>query len=571
MSGTTDGDQTAPTRRPSLSHAAQAVDRMIDLAATRMLKLPPATSTYRVVRSVKVPMRDGVSLAADLYQVRGQAAGTILVRSPYGRSLPLAVPLARVFAARGYHVLFVSSRGTFGSEGQFVPMQTEADDGHDVVDWMRGQPWFTGSFATLGPSYLGHTQWALLADPPSEQVAAVVAVGPHDFGRHAWGSGAFKLDFLGWCNQILHQEDGPAPIAMMQVGRRARRLPRYLDELPLAAAGDTFLEGKAPWYRDWVTRPDLSDPFWAPTQRGEALERTAVPVLLFGGWQDLFLEQTVEQYRRLHERGVEVAMTIGPWSHLEAFRAASLLTRETLEWLDAYLAGRTPCRRSGRVKVYVTGADQWQELDSWPPPCQGLGLFLHPGGLLAIDQPPDHGGASSFTFDPAVPTPTIGGPLLGAPCVTDDSALASRPDTVSFTGKTLEHDVDVVGTPTIAVWDRNDNVHADLFARLSEIDPTGTSRNVTEGFSRLDPARGDGPVELALRPMAHRFRAGSRMRLVIAGGSHPQYARNLGTGDNPGTGTALRTARHEIGHAAEHPSCLTLPVVEARGLLSADP
>ena len=99
---------------------------------------------------------------------------------PYGRKFPFSLAFAQLYAARGYHVVLQSVRGTFGSGGVFEPMVNEADDGADTVVWLREQPWFAGRFATIGLSYLGFTQWALLQDPPPELAAAVITVGPHD-------------------------------------------------------------------------------------------------------------------------------------------------------------------------------------------------------------------------------------------------------------------------------------------------------------------------------------------------------------------------------------------------------
>lgn len=95
--------------------------------------------------------------------------------------------------------------------------------------------------------------------------------------------------------------------------------------------------------------------------------------------------------------------------------------------------------------------------------------------------------------------------------------------------------------------------------RISEVDREGHSHNVTEGYLRLDPARTGELVTVTLRDTAYRFAAGSRIRLLIAGGSHPRYARNLGTGENPGTGTELRPARHSIAHRRDGASRLLLP------------
>ncbi len=551
----------APSR--TSSSLRTAAGRATDALATRLLGLPPVTTDYTVSRGIRVPMRDGVELAADLYQPRSDAVGTLLIRGPYGRHLPLALPLARVFAARGYYALFVSSRGTFGSGGKFDPMRDEEGDGHDVVAWIIRQPWFTGTFATLGGSYLGHTQWALLADPPPELAAAVVAVGPHDFSEHVWGTGAFRLDFLGWSNQIVHQEDG-APLAVMLRSARDRaRIRPVLNELPLVSPATTFLGGRAPWYVDWVTRPDAHDPFWAPMQHGVALDRVEVPVLLFGGWQDIFLEQTIHQYQRLHERGVDVAMTIGAWSHLDTVaKGLPVTTRETWEWLEVHVAKRAARRRSSPVRVYVTGAGEWRDLPTWPPQTSTTTWFLQPGRRLSLDPPAADGPPSSFTFDPADPTPTIGGPLLSTKCYVDDTGLAARPDVLSFTSAPLDGAVEVMGSPVVELAHASDNPHADVFARLSEVDRDGTSHNVTEGYLRLEPANTPGTVTLRLRNAAHRFAAGRRIRLLVAGGSHPQFARNLGTDENPGTGSVLRSARHSVSHGRGGTSRLLLPTVD---------
>ena len=74
-------------------------------------------------------------------------------------------------------------------------------------EWLREQPWFGGRFATVGASYLGFTQWALLMDPPPELAAAVIQVGPHDFATGLYSGGAFNLDdYLGWSDMVTHQE-----------------------------------------------------------------------------------------------------------------------------------------------------------------------------------------------------------------------------------------------------------------------------------------------------------------------------------------------------------------------------
>jgi predicted acyl esterase len=131
---------------------------------------------------------------------------------------------------------------------------------------------------------------------------------------------------------------------------------------------------------------------------------------------------------------------------------------------------------------------------------------------------------------------------------------------LTSTGDTLTADLEIAGAPIAELIHHSDNPHADLFVRLSEVSADGRSRNITEGYVRLSPDRDDSPVRLPLLPAAHRFRAGSRIRVLVAGGTHPQYARNLGTGDNPGTGSRLVPARHTIVDGSR----LLLPVTDPR-------
>jgi putative CocE/NonD family hydrolase len=86
-------------------------------------------------------MRDGVQLLADVYTPE-RSLGTLLIRTPYGRSGPITLLTARYYASHGYQVLNQSCRGTSGSGGVFQPFSQELDDGADTVAWLRNQEWF---------------------------------------------------------------------------------------------------------------------------------------------------------------------------------------------------------------------------------------------------------------------------------------------------------------------------------------------------------------------------------------------------------------------------------------------
>ena len=128
------------------------------------------------------------------------------------------------------------------------------------------------------------------------------------------------------------------------------QIRQAMDRLPLTAADDELLHGAAPWYREWISRRDLGDPLWTNANFTPALEQVKIPVLLQGGWQDGFLRQTVAAYARLADRGADVALTMGPWTHAEGgAKGGQVLLPEAIEWLDADLAGsgaRVAPRRS---------------------------------------------------------------------------------------------------------------------------------------------------------------------------------------------------------------------------------
>ena len=533
--------------------------------------LRPETCSYTVT-PVKIPLEgeEDIQLAADLYRpvTKGNepAAGTILVQCPYGRRLPLSLSV-RMYPPRGYNVLFVSTRGTFGSGGTVNPSATDRVDGARVVRWMRKQPWYTGTFATLGASFVGYTQWALMAsdEPLDDMVAAIPSVAPHDFMELVWGTGALWLACVDWANLITVQESTPGWRMLYSMATASPwGLIDIKRSLPLVDAAKAHLGDKTPWLYNWMTQPvDQNYELYKPMRQGKALDTTKAAILLHGGWQDIFTSSQIEQFQRLQARGVTVALTMGPWNHIQVGGGEGV-SKETLDWLDKYLAKRkTEDIRPASVRINITGTNEWRWLPSWPPATKPLELYLSSQGLLDRKQPKKSDEAS-FTFDPHDPTPTLGGGLLFGGGTADDSALAKRSDVLSFTSAVLDHDFEVMGSPRIELTHSSDNVHVDLFVRISEVNAKGVSHNITEVYKRLDPDRAPAgqqvKVNLDMRPCAHRFKKGTAVRVLVAGANFPHYAYNLGSGENQGTGTTLRPATHTLHLGVDSGTKLLLPV-----------
>jgi hypothetical protein len=185
-------------------------------------------------------------------------------------------------------------------------------------------------------------------------------------------------------------------------------------------------------------------------------------------------------------------------------------------------------------------------------------LYLQPAHRLSDSEPDGSAPSSVFTFDPANPTPTIGGRLLSPEGgYRNDTQLALRGDVVDFTGDPLPADLYLLGTPVVELSHACDNPYNDVFVRLSEVDPKGRSTNVSDGFVRL--ATDSGTVRLELDAVAHRFPAGSRIRVLVAGGSHPRFGRNLGTEEPPISGSRMAPATHTVQHGAGGVSRVVLP------------
>ena len=127
-----------------------------------------------------------------------------------------------------------------------------------------------------------------------------------------------------------------------------------------------------------------------------------------------------------------------------------------------------------------------------------------------------------------------------------------------FTSAALTEPMEVLGRPVVEWSHGTDNPHADLFVRLCEVTPDGRSTNLSDGFLRLAPDEPNVLVRIELETLAHHFAAGARLRLQVSGGAHPRFARNLGTGEDPATGTAMAPSHRSIGHGPDG-SRLVLP------------
>jgi uncharacterized protein len=519
-----------------------------------------------VQRDLEVPMPDGVVLLADRYAPRaGPPRPTVLVRSPYGRRGVFGLLYGRLFAERGFQAVVQSVRGTFGSGGEFNPFDERAD-GLATIAWLQRQSWYEGRLGMTGSSYLGLTQWAVARDAGDALDALTPSVTASQFHSQAYGGGSIALaTALSWVVIVAAQERRLATLRML-LG--LRRLPPLLDSLPLGEL-DALTTGRPlGFYAEWLSHSAADDPYWAARDYSTGVAEVSAPVQLVGGWHDIFLPWMLDDYATLAAARRGPQLVIGPWTHTSpGLLSASI--REALGWLRAHLVGDRRLTRDAPVRVFVGGAArEWRELPAWPPDARRVRLHLQAGGGLGAAAPAESS-PDRYRYDPASPTPSLGGPVLleRAPVV-DNRPLEARADVLTYTTEPLDADLDVIGPVTVELHARSNLDYFDIFARVCDVHPSGLSLNVCDAIARVAPGGSfeGGPdgvtrVSFELWPTAYRFAAGHRVRLQVSSGAHPRYARNPGTGEDPATASRLLPADQEVFHDPAHVSVLTLSVV----------
>ncbi len=535
--------------------------------AGKVLKFPPRQAgRVRVEKDLPVTMRDGVVLRADRHHASDQGPGpVVLMRSPYGRGTLFGM-MAAMFAERGLQVVVQSVRGTAGSGGDFDPMRQERADGADTLDWVRAQPWFSGQLFTYGVSYLGNAQWAMASAAPGKIDGLGMGMTLSNFRDELLGFGGFtQAGMLAW-TQTTQMLTGA------EAGGRLRRpkmnaLDHVHGQLPVGGLDQAAFGKTVPWWQDWVTHDDPEDSWWRPIDHSAAVTALTAPVTMVAGWQDIFLPFQLRDFQARQAAGLATWLTIGPWTHAAPGGMIETL-KQAVALFSALRDGRQPYPDRDRVRLYLQGARTWQEYPSWPPPgVQPLSFHLRSGGRLDLAPPQEDEGATRYVYDPADPTPAFHGPLvMGGSKVRDMTALELRSDAIRFTSAPLDADLDAIGPVRVDLSFRSDREHTDVYACLCDVDRNGRPHQVVDGYLRLRPGRPDADASGVRRitidcwPTAYRFRRGHSIRLIIASGAHPRYARNLGTGEPLVAATRMVSAHQEILHGADRGSSISVAV-----------
>ena len=581
----------------------------------------PSPYSVKFESNLPLMLRDGTITYVDV--CRPDAAGgfpSLLMRTPYNksetatRSSTLDVIRA---AQRGYAVVIQDIRGRYESSGEFYPFINEALDGRDSVEWVSGQPWCNGKVGMFGSSYNGATQWlAASANPPHLQgIAPGVTASDYHEGW-TWQGGAFELGFnlswsigsltvANWTN--LSKQLFLSSYQLDALLQAQDNLPPVANHLPLNAY-ENLKDGLAPYYYDWLEHPEYDD-YWRRVSIEEMHPNITVPAFNYGGWYDIFIGGTVENFAGMRRRGGSDSarshqrLCIGPWTHgglqtsvmgERSFGAASSsiaadLQGQLLRFYDFILHEEENGFTDDKpVRIFVMGENVWRSEDHWPlDRAEPADYFMTSAGkanTLAGDgrldrSAPTNAPPDVFLYHPLNPVPTNGGNLCCdaadlVPGVFDQRPIETRADVLVYTSDPLDEDTEVTGPIAVTLYASSSAVDTDFTAKLVDVRPDGYAMNLCDGIIRAryrtprQPASLLEPgnvykFEIDLGPTSNVFKKGHSIRVEISSSNFPRFDRNLNTGEPIGVAQTPAPALQTIYHTPDYPSRITLPIVPA--------
>ena len=552
-----------------------------------------------VRKDLRVPMRDGVVLAADAYHEAGDAPRPALVAlSPYGKelqALALTIPpqrrpsplwdgcieagdIRRV-VKEGYVHVIGDVRGSGASEGEHIGNYNAGgvslgQDAYDFIEWVAAQPWCNGVVGMIGISYFGSMQIFAAAERPPHLKAIFVSGGHFDFYETTYHGGIMwfmpraaregRGGDSGWAFTRRHKSRMLEAYSSEEIQRRVAE--RLAD--PDVAAWPNLVHvlhypvHHESWF-DIIMNP--LDGEWYeernPINLAKAIE---IPVYLQinqgRGWT---LDGTIELFDALKgpkklEIGPYPPMQTRPWvdEHDTMFR-----------WYDYWLKGiDNGVMDEPAVKVHFEGCRRWVTGAQWPPrPFEHRPLYLRSRGKLAFEPEP-YGPEVSFP-DGFYQTPLT---------------LTDKVEKLTWCTEPFRETTTIQGVGAAHLFAAIDQDDTNFILRFWDELPSGKRQLVTTGFLKashreLDDRTREGdpyhphtrsvPVEVGvineyvirIYPFANDFRPGHKLVVELMCNEPlvddhnallPPDAFHLPVG---------RPVTYTIYRDAEHPSRLVLP------------
>ncbi len=548
---------------------------------------------------VRIPMRDGVHLNATLYRPKAARRVPVIVTlTPY--IADSSHPRGTYFAEHGYAFAVVDCRGRGNSEGSFEPFVNEARDGHDLVEWLAGQPWCDGQVAMWGGSYVGFDQWMTLREFPPHlktivPAAACFAAVDFPFWRNIFTS--YEMQWMTFTSGAARNttlfEDAAFWIKKFQ--------EMYQNHLPYREL-DRIVGNATTCFQRWMEHP-CPDAYWDKMLLTAAqYDQINLPILTITGHYDGDQPGAMEYYRRhmaskSRSKGRHF-LIVGPWDHAGTrtpsaefgglkFGPASLLNLNQLHqtWYDWTMKkGKKPAFLKKRVAYYVAGAERWKYADSiqavtrtvqrWFLNSAGqTGDVFHSGTLdrnAPKDSQPD-----TYTYDPLDKRPGNLEHEEVKEYLTDQTYdLNLFGNGLVYHSPALTRATEITGWVKLKAWLSLDVPDTDFMATLSEVLANGKLIRLTQDLLRAryreSPRHEKLVIPGEITPytfdgftfFSRRLAKGSRLRLLLQCPNTIYLEKNYNSGGAvvSESGKDARVAHVTLYHDAEHPSHVEVPL-----------
>ena len=504
----------------------------------------PLSSLPRAIREVEhawIPLADGTRLACRYWlpiDAEERPVPAVLEYIPYGKRDGTAArdeAMHPWLAGHGYCAIRVDMRGSGESDGLLHGeyFAQEQDDAVEAIAWLAAQPWCSGAVGMFGKSWGGFNSLQVAAHRPPALNAIITVCSTDDRYAddiHTMG-GCQLLENPSWAFTMLGPNARPPDPLLVGAGWRDTWMRR--------------LENDSPWILEWL-RHQRRDAFWKHGSVCEDYAAIACPVFAVGGWADPYTNPVL---RLMANLDVPRKALVGPWGHQYPHQAcpgpAIGFLEESRRWWDRWLTGRdeeSGFENEPMVRAWMHDSDRpeavreraaggWVAEEAWPSPrIRERTWHLDPDGLrdapgperpLAVASPATVGRANPIWLKSGA-----GGPECPLDQRADDAL------SLCFDTAPLAEPLALFGTPVVTAEVASDRPVAQVSARLSEVRTDGavalvsfgllnlTHDEVHERVTPLGPGK-PATVRLRLNDNAHRFAAGSRIRVAIATGLWP--------------------------------------------------
>lgn len=490
---------------------------------------PPPIGGFRVIEHLWIPMRDGVRLSARLWipEAGGKHPG-VLECIPYRkRDLYRFYDdvWGKTLAEAGIAFVRVDVRGTGESEGAITDeySELELDDCIEVIAWMARQDWCSGAVGMRGLSWGGiNTLQVAARQPPALRAIMPMSCCDNRYTDDAhYIGGALGRTNFQWGVLFKNVMAGPPDPAIVGDAWRSMWQAR-LNSTPAILA-------------EWL-RHQREDAYWRRGSVSTDYASIKTPAYLVSGWDDTYAAPVL---RLLGKLTSPAKALIGPWGHTYPNFAQPQGVnwgQEEIRWWRHWLMDEaTGIMDEPRLRCFMPQATtaemagkpipgRWIAEPDWPRRYATRQYHLNEGALG--DEPVR--GVSIVHRDKGV-IGTTKPEWLDRPPIeqSHDDALCTVFDSAPLSGP-----LEIMGSPRLRLSFSCDRSVANIVLRLCEVRPDGRSWLVTWAVLNLNRRSsmatpspiGIGivdQIDIDLRPIAHHFSEGSRIRLSLSEGWWP--------------------------------------------------